>query len=95
MKHVKIYEDFNILQEKKWIQKAIKSKGSLHKSLGIPMDDNIPMETIDSKISELKKEKKEGKAKAQEEGKNFKLTKDKKKLLKRLNLAKTLKNISK
>jgi hypothetical protein len=28
--------------DKKWIQSAIKNKGSLHKTLGVPKDKKIP-----------------------------------------------------
>lgn len=64
-------------KDKKWIQKAIKHPGKLHKELGVPEDDTIPMSKIDSKIKEL--EKKDD------------LTKKESKLLRRLNLAKTMK----
>lgn len=30
----------------KWIQKAVKNKGSLHKELGIPQDKKIPAKTL-------------------------------------------------
>jgi len=90
MKHLNIFESFvGILQEskkekkdKKWIQKVIKKPGALHKSLGIPEDENIPMTTIDSKIETLNNKRE------QEDG----LTKKESKLLRRLNLAKTLKS---
>jgi len=36
---------------KKWIQKAIKKPGALHKQLGIPKDKKIPLE----KLKELAK----------------------------------------
>jgi hypothetical protein len=31
---------------KKWIQEAIKHKGSLHKELGVPMDKKIPAKKL-------------------------------------------------
>ena len=30
----------------KWISKAIKSPGALHKQLGVPMDKKIPAKTL-------------------------------------------------
>lgn len=31
---------------KKWIQKVIKHKGALHRQLGIPLHETIPLETL-------------------------------------------------
>lgn len=44
-------------EEKKWMQKAVnpKEKGELHRKLGIPEDENIPMETLEAKKKELQK----------------------------------------
>ena len=93
MKHLELFEGHTVLiQEKKsakkagkkaekWLQKAIKKPGALHKALGISEDKDIPMETINKKIEELHKK---------QEGED-KLTKKESKMLRRLNLAKTLK----
>jgi hypothetical protein len=89
MRHLDLFEGHTfLLQEKKaekkaekWLQKAIKKPGALHKALGVSKDESIPMDTINKKIEELDKKKKE------EEG----LTKKELKMLRRLNLAKTLK----
>lgn len=35
-------EELDMNEEKKWIQKAIKKPGSLHKQLGVPQDEKIP-----------------------------------------------------
>ena len=90
MKNLELFEGFTLLLEKKkkdkkdkkWIQKAIKKPGTLHKTLGIDKDEKIPMETIDKKIEELEKEAEGDK----------KLKKKDRKLLRRLVLAKTLKS---
>lgn len=42
----------------KWIQKAIKKPGALHKELGVPMGKKIPKKTLDAAA---KKPGKEGK----------------------------------
>lgn len=34
----------------KWIQKAIKKPGSLHKELGVPADKKIPAKTLNKAI---------------------------------------------
>lgn len=89
MEHMQLFESFVFAIEekkaekkaKKWIQKAIKKPGALHKELGVPEGENIPMETINKKIDELHKKKES------EDG----LTKKESKTLRRLNLAKTLK----
>lgn len=89
MKNLVLFESFvGILQEgkkekkdKKWIQKAIKKPGVLHKSLGIDKDETIPLSTINDKIEKLEKEAEGDK----------KLKKKDRKLLRRLVLAKTLK----
>jgi hypothetical protein len=39
----------------KWIQKAIKDKGALHRHFGIPEDETIPTEKIKSELAKLKK----------------------------------------
>lgn len=89
MKNLELYEGFvQVLNEKKqekkdkkWIKKAIKNPGKLHKQLGVPEDEDIPMDKITSKIEELSK-KAEG---------DDKLSKKELKLFRRLNLAKTMK----
>lgn len=70
-------------EEEKWIQKTDMEKGALHKKLGIPEDEKIPV----SKLKSLKKElmkKAEG---------DKKLSASDSKLLKQVNLAMTLKKI--
>lgn len=70
-------------EEKKWIQKTDMKKGALHKKLGVPEGDKIPV----SKLKSLKKElMKKG------EG-DKKLSASDSKLLKQVNLALTLKGI--
>lgn len=89
MKNLELFEGFvQVLNEKnqekkdkKWLKKAIKNPGKLHKQLGVPEDEKIPMEKINSKIGELSK-KAEG---------DEKLSKKELKLFRRLNLAKTMK----
>lgn len=81
----KTYTDNSNLEEsdKKWIQKTDMEKGALHKKLGVPEGENIPV----SKLKSLKKElmkKAEG---------DKKLSAADSKLLKQVNLAMTLKNI--
>ena len=34
------------MADKKWIQKAIKKPGALHKELGVPMDKKIPAKKL-------------------------------------------------
>lgn len=36
------------MSEKKWIQKAIKKPGALHKELGIKADKKIPAKTLNA-----------------------------------------------
>lgn len=90
MKNLELFEGYiSMLQEKKkekkdlkWIHKAIKKPGALHKALGVDKEEKIPMEKLNSKIDELEKEAEGDK----------KLSKKELKLLRRLNLAKTLKS---
>lgn len=35
------------MADKKWIAKAIKKPGALHKELGVPMDKKIPKKKLD------------------------------------------------
>ena len=70
-------------KEKKWIQKTEMKKGALHKKLGIPEGDKIPVSKLKSLKAELSK-KAEG---------DKKLSASDSKLLKQVNLALTLKNI--
>jgi predicted patatin/cPLA2 family phospholipase len=86
MKHINLFEEqVSLITEKKkgkkWIQKAIKTPGALKKHFGIEKDETIPMEKINSEIEKLHKKKEGGE----------KLSKEESKLLRRLNLAKTLK----
>ena len=93
MKHLELFEGYINLQEKKeegkkekkWIQKAIKNANSLHKSLLIPEDENISMTIIEDKIKELHQKV--------ADDPETPLSKKDSKLLKRLNLAKTLKSL--
>lgn len=81
------FEDF--LNEKKnnWMKDAFKekTKGNLHKKLGIPEDEKIPMSVINDEIKKLEAEKE----------KNGKYTKSQLKFFRELNLAKTAKKINK
>lgn len=74
-----------ILEKKadKWIQKTDMEKGALHKKLGVPSDEKIP-------VAELKKLKRDLQKKG--EG-DKKLSASDLKLLKQVNLALTLKNV--
>jgi hypothetical protein len=93
MKNLQLFEGFAyslVLEgkkkkDKKWLKKAIKHPGALHKSLGVPEDETISMDKINSKISELEKSAEGDK----------KLDKKESKLLRRLNLAKTMKKFKK
>ena len=77
-KHAKVEEG-----KEKWIQKTDMNKGALHKKLGIPSDEKIP----NNLLSKLKKE-----LMSKAEG-DKKLSSSDSKLLKQVNMAKTLKNI--
>lgn len=91
MKKLMLFEGYiSLIKENKkekkdlnWIHKSIKKPGALHKALGIPKEDNIPMEKINSKIEELQKEAEGDK----------KLSKKDRKMLRRLVLAKKLKSL--
>ena len=97
MKKLIVFESFvDLIQEKKkekkdmkWIQKAIKKPGALKKALGVPKDETIPAGKLNSRIEELEKTKKEKK----EAG--GKLDKKDSKMLRRLQLAKRLKEFDK
>lgn len=69
--------------EEKWIQKTGMKKGSLHKKLGVPEGDKIPVNKLKSLKTELSK-KAEG---------SKKLSASDSKLLKQVNLALTLKGL--
>lgn len=69
--------------KEKWIQKTKMKKGALHKKLGIPEDETIPV----SKLKSLKKEL-QGKAKGDK-----KLSASDLKLLKQVNMALNLKSL--
>lgn len=71
----------NVNEEEKWQQDAVKEKGALHKELGIPQDEKIPMELINKQLTDLS---------AKAKGDN-KLSATELKKLRRLNLAKTFK----
>jgi hypothetical protein len=69
---------------KKWIQEAIKKKGALHRSLGIPQNKKIPTSKLESIINAMHKKASKGK-----------LSKSELTLLRRANLAKTLRQLRK
>jgi hypothetical protein len=71
----------NEAKEEKWIQDTDMKKGTLHKKLGIPEDEKIPLEVINSKIKEIKDKYK----------KDEKMSSADRKFIEELNLAKTLK----
>lgn len=68
----------------KWISKAIGKKGALHRSLGISQGKKIPADKLERTVNALEKKEKKGK-----------LTKSELLLLRRANLAKTLKTFHK
>ena len=68
----------------KWIQGAIKKPGALRKELGVKEGQKIPTSRINREISKLRNKSKEGT-----------ITKSESTELKRLNLAKTLRNFNK
>jgi hypothetical protein len=68
----------------KWIQKAIGKKGALHRSLGISQNKKIPTSKLESIVNAMEKKEKKGK-----------LTHAELTLLKRANLAKTLRRFHK
>jgi hypothetical protein len=37
-----------MMQKKNWIQEATKHKGALHKNLGIPLGDKIPVHELEA-----------------------------------------------
>jgi hypothetical protein len=86
MKHLELFEGYSLILEKnkqkkkdkKWLKKAIKNPGALHAALDVPEEDTIPMSKIDDKIDYLHNK--------------VDRTKKETKLLRRLNLAKTLKS---
>ena len=41
-------------KEEKWMQGAVKKPGALHKELGVPEDETIPMSTINDKLADLR-----------------------------------------
>ncbi len=81
----------SILESEKWMQKASEkmekkgTEGALHKELGVPEGEDIPISKIDSEISRLhKKKEKDGKLSASDL-----------KLMRRLNFAKNAKKSKK
>lgn len=72
----------------KWIQKAIKKPGSLKKSMGISKEEKISSSDLDKEMSKLKKKDSDPTKKGIQGLGKSDLTK-----LKRINLAKTLKNL--
>lgn len=78
-------KEYNVTESKeKWIQKTGMSKGALHKKLGVPEGETIPVSKLKSLKSELTK-KGEG---------DKKLSASDLKLLKQVNLALTLKKVN-
>jgi len=71
-------------EEEKWMQDAVKRPGALHKKLGIPEDQEIPMELINKKLAELKKKSEGDKT----------LSKEDLRFQRQLNFAKNAKNIN-
>jgi hypothetical protein len=72
------------MADKKWIQKAIKKPGALRKEMGAKEGEPIPQEKLDAKKAELERAKE----------KKGKLTDTQRRLLRRINLAETLKGLS-
>ena len=77
-----------ISEDTDWIQSAIKKPGSLSKELGVPEEDNIPSSLINKEIKKLKKKDKDPKKKGIQGLSKRNLSK-----FRKLNLAKTLKNL--
>ena len=71
-------------KDEKWMQKAVKEPGSLHKRLGIPEEDKIPMERINSEIKKLDDKYKDGE----------KMSADDREFKRELTLAKTFKKVN-
>ena len=44
------------MADKKWIQKAIKKPGALHKQLGIPRDKKLAISFLRKRLAQLKKQ---------------------------------------
>jgi hypothetical protein len=53
----KTIEDELVEEDKKWIQKAIKRPGSLHRALGVPQDEKIPASKLKVKPGDTTKMK--------------------------------------
>jgi len=81
---VKSKEDEKLLEDKDWIQKAIKRPGALHRELGVPQDKDIPKSLINKTLSRLRKKDKDD----EEEGTQLGAADERE--LRQLNLAKTL-----
>jgi hypothetical protein len=78
----------NEAKSEKWIQKAIKNPGALKKSMGKKDEDKISKKEIDSELAALKSKDKDKSKKGVQGLSKKDLTK-----FRRLNLAKTLKNL--
>ena len=87
MEHIKGFDSFDIIEEKKWIKDAIKKPDSLRKKLGKKDDEKITKTEIRDEISKLRKKDKD------KDKKGIQLGKKDSTKLKQLNLAKTLKSI--
>jgi hypothetical protein len=81
--------DYEVNEDKDWIQKAIKRPGALHRELGVPQDKDIPKGKINKAIAKLKKKDKDDKEKGTQ------LSKGDERELRQLNLAKTLSKLKK
>lgn len=88
MKHLRKFDSLTEKKEEKWIQDAIKSPGSLRKSMKKKEGEKISKSEIESELSDLKKKDKDPKKKGVQG-----LSKSDLKKFKRLNLAKTLKGL--
>jgi hypothetical protein len=69
---------------KKWIQGINMKKGALHKSLGVSVKKKIPVDKLTATVNAMQKKEAKGK-----------LTRAELTLLKRANLAKTLRSLHK
>ena len=81
--------DYEVNEDKDWIQKAIKRPGALRKKLGVKKGKDIPKGKINKAISKLKKKDKD------DEEKGTQLSKGDERELRQLNLAKTLSKLKK
>ena len=88
MKHLRKFDSLTEKKEEKWIQDAIKSPGSLRKSMKKKEGEKISKSEIESELSDLKKKDKDPDKKGVQG-----LSKSDLKKFKKLNLAKTVKGL--